>query len=596
MQGLNEQSVLKRMNSGLFSWIDFKKGSNILCVDDSDDSLCFLLGDFNVKYISRISINKLQGKYDYILWRTFDKDNYEIEKVINKLYNILSENGYLYLGFVNNNSVRRKCGDIDFIGKYSKCNIINLFKNTLFSSAKIYSVFPDLYFPQFIISDNFYPNENMKIRYFPIYNHPENINIDERIILDFLISTKKIHEYANCYLVECCKNGSVNNDCQYITLSMDRDDDYACNTILSKEYVTKKYPFDLLNRKIGILKENEIYLNNHNVPIAMSIPDSIYKVPFYRASILTNTLYELLKKDIKHFYKLFDEYRDIVYSSSDIVVMENDTPVLKKCFFDLVPLNCLFVDNKFIFIDQEFYIENMSANLIMWRAVKILYLSYPDTQNYILEKDLLMRYNIDATLAKYYSLVSNDYINKLRNRILLKDFYFKHTASINNMDENTKYKTEHLKKQILNNQQKKYNVGYVAGVFDLFHIGHLNLLRKAKELCNYLIVGVVSDKGVIEYKKTDLFIPFKERIEIVRACKYVDEAHEIPFEHCTSMDAFAMYHFDVQFSGDDYKDDPGWQKVKEYLEKNGSTIIFLPYTKTTSSTKIKDSINKKNSI
>lgn len=140
---------------------------------------------------------------------------------------------------------------------------------------------------------------------------------------------------------------------------------------------------------------------------------------------------------------------------------------------------------------------------------------------------------------------------------------------------------------------KKYNVGYIAGVFDLFHIGHLNLLRRAKEQCNHLIVGVVNDEAVIKNKKVEPFVPFEERIEMVRSCKYVDEAVEITYTNAGTRDAFRMYHFDVQFSGSDYVYNGAWLAEKEFLEKNGAELVFFPYTEQTSSSKIKKLIEEK---
>ncbi len=136
-------------------------------------------------------------------------------------------------------------------------------------------------------------------------------------------------------------------------------------------------------------------------------------------------------------------------------------------------------------------------------------------------------------------------------------------------------------------EKKPYHIGYIAGVFDLFHLGHLNLLRRAKEQCDYLIVGVVSDAGVIGKKKTTPYIPFSERIDIVRSCRYVDEAVEIPYEVNDSDEAFRRYQFDVQFSGSDYADDPDWLAKQAYLRKHGSDLVFFPYTQSTSSTKLK---------
>ena len=134
---------------------------------------------------------------------------------------------------------------------------------------------------------------------------------------------------------------------------------------------------------------------------------------------------------------------------------------------------------------------------------------------------------------------------------------------------------------------KKYKVGYTTGVYDMFHIGHLNMFRRAKEQCEYLIVGVVTDDGVRKNKRTVPFIPFEERIEMVRACRYVDEAVEIPFSLCGTKDAFRRFGFDVQFSGSDYAEDPNWLREREFLRKHGADLIFFPYTEQTSSTKIK---------
>ena len=139
---------------------------------------------------------------------------------------------------------------------------------------------------------------------------------------------------------------------------------------------------------------------------------------------------------------------------------------------------------------------------------------------------------------------------------------------------------------------KKYHVGYIAGVFDLFHIGHLNMFRRAKELCDYLIVGVVNDESVMKNKKTMPYIPFEERIELVRACRYVDEAVEIPTEYNNTDEAYRRYQFDVQFSGSDYANDPIWLAKQVFLQKQGADMVFFPYTQSTSSTKLKGLIEK----
>lgn len=140
-------------------------------------------------------------------------------------------------------------------------------------------------------------------------------------------------------------------------------------------------------------------------------------------------------------------------------------------------------------------------------------------------------------------------------------------------------------------EPKRYHVGYVAGVFDLFHIGHLNLLRRAKEQCDYLIAGVVTDEQVVTAKKTKPYISFAERLAIVQACRYVDEAVEIPADQPGTEEAFYRYHFDAQFSGSDYADNPFWIAKKTFLQQHGSDLVFFPYTEGTSSTEIKEQLS-----
>ena len=140
---------------------------------------------------------------------------------------------------------------------------------------------------------------------------------------------------------------------------------------------------------------------------------------------------------------------------------------------------------------------------------------------------------------------------------------------------------------------KKYHIGYIAGVFDLFHVGHLEKFKLAKQQCDHLIVGLVTDEAVRLYKKTEPFVPFEDRKTMLEACKYVDEVVKIPTNYGGTRDAWRMYGFDVQFSGSDYVDNPEWQAEKQFLEDHGVDMVFFPYTESTSSTKLKALIEKK---
>lgn len=139
---------------------------------------------------------------------------------------------------------------------------------------------------------------------------------------------------------------------------------------------------------------------------------------------------------------------------------------------------------------------------------------------------------------------------------------------------------------------KKYHIGYTAGAFDLFHMGHLNLLRRSKEMCDYLIVGVMTDEAIQDYKGKAPFVTFAERMELLKACKYVDEVVEIPYRRGESDEAWNLYHFDVQFCGTDYIGNEGRMKEKAFLEEHGAVLEMFPYTESVSSSKLQELIRQ----
>ncbi len=132
---------------------------------------------------------------------------------------------------------------------------------------------------------------------------------------------------------------------------------------------------------------------------------------------------------------------------------------------------------------------------------------------------------------------------------------------------------------------KKYKIGYTQGVYDMFHIGHLNLLNHAKEYCEHLIVGVNSDELVEEYKHKKPVINEADRAEIVRNIKAVDEV--VIARTLDKEKALELYHFDAIFIGDDWKGNPRWEQTKVDLARHGVDLVFLPHTEGVSSTQLR---------
>lgn len=138
-------------------------------------------------------------------------------------------------------------------------------------------------------------------------------------------------------------------------------------------------------------------------------------------------------------------------------------------------------------------------------------------------------------------------------------------------------------------------VGYTCGSFDLFHIGHLNILKKAKRQCDFLIVGLNSDETMQRVKNKMPIIEYKERKKILEAIRYVDKV--IKVECLKAGDKADDWEIrkkaDVVFSGDDHINGAEWQELIKYKQKYGGKVVFFPYTKTTSSSLIRKVLEKK---
>ena len=138
--------------------------------------------------------------------------------------------------------------------------------------------------------------------------------------------------------------------------------------------------------------------------------------------------------------------------------------------------------------------------------------------------------------------------------------------------------------------KKPYRTGYTQGVFDMFHVGHLNLINRAKDLCDYLIVGVNADELVREYKHKTPVIPEEDRRMIVENIRSVDECKIV--YTLDKKEAWMRFHFDAIFIGDDWKGNSRWLETEEQLRPYGVKVVYLPYTHQVSSTMLKKDVDK----
>lgn len=138
-----------------------------------------------------------------------------------------------------------------------------------------------------------------------------------------------------------------------------------------------------------------------------------------------------------------------------------------------------------------------------------------------------------------------------------------------------------------------YNIGYISGMFDILHIGHIDIIRRSKELCEHLIVAVGTDDFVRRRKNREPVIPYVERFEIIKALRYVDQV--VPGLNLDKINAYNRYKFDVMFAGDDHKDEPIYIQQEIEFKKLGVDVIYFPHVYDVSSTNLRNIIIKRHS-
>lgn len=765
-------SLVNEFSTGVIAWYDFKTNSKILYLytNEADSSILkYIEKKGSVRACNAADLQTETEQYDYIVGVDIIEESDQPVEVLRQCHKLLKPQGRLLLGAENRYAIKYICGDRDpytnhsFDGIENYRRLSDADKNTIagrcysmselqdmlvevgFSNDKFYSVMPSLQETQLIYAEGYEPVEELAMRYFPLYNYPDSVFLEEQFLYTDLIKNGMFHKLANAYFIECSMDGRF-DDTLHATISLDRGRENALVTSIcghdGKRTVAKRAIYEEGSRKLREMQDNLKNLHKRGINVVEShIDGESFAMPFVDAPIAMNELKLIGKQDKAAFYKALDDMNELILQSSEHtdVISDKDRNsangrdlgiILARGYIDMVPLNCFYdvsiADSKsrFIYYDQEFYIENCPAKAIMYRSITIIYDGTDrEFERLIPRKEVLERYGLtecediwmrmsahftetlrnQKALRPYYENKRVDgrilYTNREKINYSFKDyqrifvdildgindkklilfgsgrfterflFQFADDYEIYSIIDNNSARwgsqmngipinspdilkdipaderhiiicikgyngvvnqlkdmgitdyhiydpgNDYPNKRRANvaarlaakagdgagengnamkaDDDKPYNVGYIAGVFDLFHIGHLNMFKRAKEQCKYLIVGVVSDEGVRLNKQAEPFVPFEERIEMVRSCRYVDEAVKLPLDFAGTRDMFKLYHFDVQFSGSDYEHDPAWLAEKEFLKKNGSTMVFFPYTQSTSSTKLKKAIESK---
>ena len=685
----------------LTGWYSFPENSKVYYTDGSS---------FNVKE---------NIKYDYVVCHIPIDLHKDIDIDLDYYKGLLDDDGILLLAANNKLGIRYFCGDsnpvtdkvMDFAGLYSKSGLKELLRNAGFAKIRFYSVFSVIDNPTHIINEEYIPNEDLANRLIPAYNSPDTVFYEEEELYRDLINNGMLHQMANAFLIEASKSrDAVMSDVQYVTSTASREPGNAFFTVIHDDGIVTKeniYPegvkrFEYMETYAADLRKRGISV------VEMKRSDKGIQMPYITAPTGQFAMKEALIRDKYEFIHMMDKFRECIVASSDIERVDVKLgPIARYGYIDMVPLNSFYVDDHFVFFDQEFRLEHYPINVILFRMIATFYYGNRKMTDIITMEDMLKRYGLLKDRDIWYRM-EWDFLSPLRNEKkegatpLLKtrndDIVRKNRKRMNFPAErydkifndmfsgfeskdvyvfgSGRYADAFMKcytplvsvKAILDNDSnkwkksffgveilspdvlttlsnesykvvicikdympvikqldelgvadysvydgrtvhprhlwicedkshnelssKKYKKGYVAGAFDMFHIGHLNLLRRAKEQCEYLVAGIMSDEKMYDLKGKNPVIPLSERMQVVAGCRYVDEVIELTIDRAGIWDVFEMVHFDCMFSGDDHADNPDWLAERERLRRGGSDIVFLPYTKETSSSDIRDKLAK----
>lgn len=578
--------LIAQLKSGLTKWYDFPEGGHVFVADNA----------MEIKLPT-------DQKYDYLVVSDGLEKAVDVKALLADLAGAVKEDGIGLLAFNNRLAIKYFCGDSPAGNMFSKAEIEQLLIDAGFINFKFYSVFSDLNNPSHIFAEGYNPGEDLANRFFPTYNTPETVFLKEEEYYRVLFENGLLHSMANGYLVEVSKSKEVKlSDVLQVTSTLDRDSENAFITIIHGDgTVVKKNPFGLGKEHFDRMLSYAEDLKGRGIELVdMKMAGDALSMPFVDAPTGQLALKEAFLKDKDTFYKMMDAFRNQIMKSSDIIGQDKDLgPIVRYGYIDMVPLNSFYREGKFIFFDQEFRVENYPLNAIVFRMIATFYFGNEKLEEIIRAEEVYKRYGVFDNFERFVKLES-EFLAPLRNEEKLTEYHRSvrrdDLMTRKNLEKISMSADKYLEKYRNDSPKgnKTYHIGYVAGAFDMFHIGHLNLLRRAKERCDYLVAGVISDERVFELKNRNPVIPCNERMQVVAGCRYVDEVIELPLGGASIRDAYERVHFDCMFSGDDHANDPGWLMEQEYLRSLGSDIVFVSYTKETSSTDIRRKISQRN--
>lgn len=461
---------LSEMRKGLFAWYDFKKDAVLLEVDADFGALtggfCDQCAEVvatessldkaraiadrykardNLKVyagaVEDFDYTQFHGKFDYIvLYDVLERKGYGYAEkkayieYLTLMKGMLKADGRILLVVTNRYGLQYWCGQRDrFSGKpfdginhypdgtdayaFEKGELNDLLKESGFRDFKYFYPLPDARIPQIICTDGNFKDENVSDR-ITFYDVEENTLVArERCLYSDFMKNGVFGYFANSFFVEIPLQGAC-SDVKYAIVSMDRGEERSFATVIYDDIVRKRPLYKKAKSTMQLCVENIERIGRHGIKtVGHQLEDNSIKMPYIEGITLAAKLRSVAKSDQKMFYRLFDLLYDNILRSSEHVTEgdEDEGPVLKECYFDMVPVNCFYQDGDLWFFDQEFVKYDYSAKYTLYRAIKYMYMSMWELDDYIPRKHLIQKYRLENVWDKFEK-EEEAFIHFLRNK------------------------------------------------------------------------------------------------------------------------------------------------------------------------------------
>ena len=358
----DKQSLIRDFSKGAFVWYNFRQGSSILYiysrrVDEAVTELLESKGEVENCSIEQVLNNQSESNiYDYIVGIDVIEESRCPQNLLDICHQLLKPDGRLIIGVENRYAIKYICGDRDpytnhnfdgienyrrlsdadwdsIAGRcYSMSELKLMLSQAGFKNDKFYSVMPSLQETQLVYAEGYEPVEELAMRYFPLYNYPYSVFLEEQYLYTDLIKNGMFHKMANAYIIECSIDGQF-DDTLHATISLDRGHDNALVTSIC-EYDGVRNVLKRAVYKEGIhkLKEmqdnlNDLHARGINV-VDSSVENDTFVMPYVDAPVAMNELKAIAKKDKNAFLKAMDDMYELILNSSEHtgVLSEKATP------------------------------------------------------------------------------------------------------------------------------------------------------------------------------------------------------------------------------------------------------------------------------